>query len=411
MMKLMETMSNTMNNTMSNIENNTENNTIIHYPTFDILENGELDDVIYESRLEYLYKMLKDMYGTIGSDSEQHRHIFFHDVSVTIDEFRKCIDFCEHCRENGVIILSSIISEPRLTLKSQIHQTYENALHPPWYNLDLAKKLTTYVTEGFAVFDTDTLLACCEYMKERFPQIRLKNGCGCAGSDQIVLDFFDTPVPLRVLKKIEDCGVVIEKNLTNAKTSYSFTSFEIFSERFISIGIILENDSGALPGEKTYVGTTCVIMKEDDADDTMRENNASVHNYLIDISDPVFGRLHLSSTIIQKLIAFGIPVCNVYRSVLHEDVLPRVNLDIMFDGDKPVLLDSSSRVGGNTWSEFRGAFRMMTSQELFVTQSFRMVSKREQVESYREMERKFGDYHVILHKENHMYMVGIDHDV
>lgn len=381
---------------------------IIHYPNFPIKENGEQDNLVYEHRLVYLREMIRRMFTDLVKIRD--RHVFFHDVSVSPDEFNRCIQDCETCQQNKPLILSSILSDAHVTLKSQIHSLYfEDATCPSWYNKTLAHELAPHVLDGSTLFDSDTLMNCLRFMKWKYPQIRIKNGCGCAGTDQIVIGSLETPVPLRVLRNLDDCGVIVEKNLIGGK-SYSFTSFEIFNTRFISVGLIMESDSGSLPGEKHYKGTTCIVMKEQDA--------------LLDIpgfeiSDALFGKLTLVNTVANKLVSFGKSVSDVYRSVLEKNnVLPRLNFDVMFDdgvaddgneGGRPVLIDTSLRVGGNTWNEFRGAYRLLKYGMKMTVQSIRILDSQEMpiIESnYKDL---YNNLHIIVDGKQDTFMFGIDH--
>jgi len=375
-----------------------ETSTVIHYPNFAIDETGEGDGLVYELRFQYLMEMLLYMIP-------KGKHYFFFDTPVTCDEMKRSLKGCDFCETNKVIVLSSIVENSKHTLKSQIHKPFSYNNIPTWYDADLAQTLNLYSTDGSTVFNVDDLEKLLSFMTVRHPQLRIKNGCGCAGENQVVISSLDDVVPVNVLWDMENCGIVVEKNLSEAKRTFSFSSFQLprkdmTNETFISIGMIIDAERNT-SGECTYRGTTCLVVRDTDV----------IRLSGFNIIDPLFGDMVMTKEEMSVITQFGQNVSLEYRKALKESHLPRVNLDIMLDDGKPVLIDASLRVGGNTWSEFRGAHRLRSDHLDVCLQSIRVLeSNNERVsKKYEEL----GKLHVIFEGldefSNKIELFGIDH--
>lgn len=355
--------------------------TVVHGPTGFIEENGEKDGQVYEIRYEYLKKMVTKWLPP-------GRHGFLFDTSVTWKELNQSLQSCPECRITQPILLSTVCDNRSATLKCQIHIPFmDNAITPSFYSLDLAKDLLPFVTGGFVVFDEQSLQDCSDYMLSKFSKVRVKNGCGCAGQEQQVITQ-GKKIDQRILRDISCCGFVLEKNIEGNNKIYSFSSFMLPDKELISIGIITETENDM--DENVYKGTTCVIFDPDTP-------NLPDFNF----TDPLFGNIALTSEEIALVRNVGVKVAKIYRGHFRKDFLPRVNMDIMWDGEEGryVFIDASLRVGGNTWCEFRGGQRIKDGEE-YAVQSIRMLETKEEYEKY-----EGHDVHLICSEP---YVFGLD---
>jgi len=331
---------------------------VVHFPHFPI-DSGEQDASIYEARFAYMIDMLTNMLPP--------GHYFFHDTPVTWAQLRRTVHSCPKCKSCPVHILSTVLDEPNVTLKSQIHRVLESN-HPFWYDATLADRLNSYVAFGFTAFSIDELSRCLTIMLERFDTVRIKSGWGSAGEEQWVVASSDAAAAMwntndEIETKLIKYGMVLEKNIASS-SSYSFTLFEFLGNRFVSVGQILETNDGGT--ENRYSGTTCMILMAHDSPPL-----GGLH-----VSDPAFGDIFLDVATMRTLINFGLAVAAVYREFLPCSVLTRINLDVMFDERRPVLVDASLRVGGNTWSELRGAHRILNQRSNCAVENVRIVDRK-----------------------------------
>lgn len=333
-------------------------------PKFTTGNNGEKDGPIYQQRLETLRKLVKDVLR------DENVSLFMHDSTVTTDEFNRAL-LDENVGKGNVFNISGILDEPRLGLKSQIHIPFDSGRVPEWYNENLARKLTPYALYGFSVFTTQSLTMCIKSMRSE-KEIRVKRGAGTAGEDQIILrhPFHQEEIPEGICKDIRSCGVVVEKNVVKSgKRTYSFTSFFLPQGAFISIGLILSREN-PVTGESSYNGTTCLVTKEETAHKNLK----------LDYKDPVFGILSLSSDELAEIRKTGEQIASIYRKEIGNH--PRVNFDLLLEetktGNRYVLVDTSLRLGGNSWCEVKGAQRLLQDANITVCMnSIRVFAKKD----------------------------------
>jgi hypothetical protein len=338
------------------------------FPSFPVRDNGEKDGAIYRERFATLCNLISEIVPT-GT-------LFFNDISISNSELERMLKEKKKEREEweewdkSPVILSTILDEPFSALKSQIHLSFcdDPSLIPLWYNKNLATDLSPHVLPGFAVFDRKSLERCIKAMLLAHSPVRVKKGAGCAGEDQVVLwNITDVPhIPECIFLDMETGGVVVEKNLADKRT-FSYTSFTLPTGNFNSVGIILSTETETEHGTRwssLYSGTTCRIFPEN-------------HEPDVDLSfnDPVHGLLYMSKEEMRKVLSVGKKITAIYRKHLPFSILPRVNLDLMYDDedDRYVLVDTSLRVGGNSWCELKGAHTLLANDDLASTQkSIRM---------------------------------------
>lgn len=330
------------------------NDVIIHTPET-VVDNGEEDGEIYEKRLVYFVNMLKTMLPA--------GHYFFHDTSVSNAEYANAFADCGICKTRPPKPLSSVYESPHLGLKTQLHPLfYEGAPCPSWFDKDLAAAMIPNTLEGYSVFDIDDMRNCIKFMQWRYPQIRIKNGSGTNGKSQMILSR-NNKISDDIIRNISTVGVVVEKNIVGNATPYSVSLLKFGGKTYVSIGVIVHTLM-PIPGESIYNGTTCIIFQLGTDPSIM----ALYYN------DPIFGELQLQSDMIAVLIRFGVNVAEILDKRYPNAILPRVNFDVLFDKDDPVVVDSSLRVGGNTWSELRGIARLMEDpSKIYAQQSVRMI--------------------------------------
>jgi hypothetical protein len=372
---------------------------VIHFPKFQVEDNGEKDGPLYEYRFHLLVKMLSDFLRKQNRPHDQH--YFFYHLPVTKRELERCLEDCDTCRKNPdqIYILSTVMEESRWSLKSQIHPLFGNSNAPPWYKPQLGVDLIPYTAEGYTSFDIDSLEDSLLSMTNKYKCVRIKNGCGTGGLDQCTTSAFNEVIPSNVLSNINICGVVVEKNLSTTKPSVSFTSFSIPTtdgdRMFRSVGIIVEDD------QRLYRGTTCMVSACDE----------TVVGF--DCVDPIFGRLAISSENATAIVRFGTAVSDIYRKHLSNAHLPRLNIDIMYDeGTTHVLVDASLRIGGNSWNEFRGAERILyDDQQSSYLQSIRVLrnESKEFMDHYHHLGQIYKLYEGPQDNES-ITFIGIDHE-
>lgn len=363
----------------------------VHTIDFDISENGEQDSFLYEQRRQFLIRLLKDLLVN-------NQHGFFHDTTVTSEEFAACISHCSQCKHEKPIIFSSIVSDSHLTLKSQLHSCFKskNVNH----NDNLSNELMSLSPHGYVVYNLDELYACCSFMLETHDSIRLKMSNGSNGIGQRVLDrkemiYEEISKWQDVSVCIEKFGVVVEENLTQGDV-FSYTNFILPQGEFCSMGKIIEKENSV--GENVYQGTTCIVFKHDTFQVLQSWN----------LDDIVFGEIQMHKEDMKQVMRLGTMAARIYQDKLSTSVLQRVNFDIFHEKktDRWLILDTSLRPGGNTWCEISGAKDILQAGSSHVLRSVRVIDE-ENLSRY--LNNTNDLIRIAEYTEDNVYIVGFEH--